>query len=83
MMWPIEAAAREEGDQSPLAFRAFTGDTIEDVAQHLCRSGTIDDVRRKAEELGLRYRSREPSGGLYSIIYLDTFFPRNVRPRAL
>ena len=29
------------------------GDTIEDAAQHLCRSGTVEDVRRKAEELGL------------------------------
>jgi len=24
------------------------GSTIEDAAQHLCRSATIDDVRRKA-----------------------------------
>jgi len=31
------------------------GDTIEDAAQHLCRSGTVEDVRRKAEELGLKY----------------------------
>jgi hypothetical protein len=30
-----------------------TGSTIEDAAQHLCRSGTVDEVRRKAEELGL------------------------------
>jgi hypothetical protein len=30
-----------------------SGGTIEDVAQHLCRSGTVEDVRRKAEELGL------------------------------
>jgi hypothetical protein len=33
------------------------GETIEEAAQHLCRSGTIDDVRRKAEELGLKYKS--------------------------
>ena len=33
------------------------GDTIEEAAVLLCRSGTIDDVRRKADELGLRYRS--------------------------
>jgi hypothetical protein len=32
------------------------GSTIEDVAQHLCRSGTLEDVRRKAEELGLMKR---------------------------
>ena len=30
-----------------------SGSTIEDAAQHLCRSGTVDEVRRKAEELGL------------------------------
>ena len=29
------------------------GSTIEDAATHLCRSGIVDDVRRKAEELGL------------------------------
>jgi hypothetical protein len=34
-----------------------SGSTIEDAAQHLCRSGTIEDVRRKAEELGLLARS--------------------------
>jgi hypothetical protein len=34
------------------------GDTIEEAAQHLCRSGTVDEVRRKAEELGLKYKSR-------------------------
>jgi hypothetical protein len=33
-------------------------DTIEEAAQHLCRSGTVDEVRRKAEELGLKYKSR-------------------------
>lgn len=27
--------------------------TIEEAAGHLCRSGTVDDVRRKARELGL------------------------------
>ena len=34
------------------------GDTIEEAAEHLCRSGTIKDVRHKAEELGLKYKSR-------------------------
>jgi hypothetical protein len=34
------------------------GDTIEETAERLCRSGTVDEVRRKAEELGLRYKSR-------------------------
>ena len=35
-----------------------SGSSIEEAAQHLCRSGTVDDVRRKAEELGLKYKSR-------------------------
>jgi hypothetical protein len=34
------------------------GDTIEEAAEHLCRSGTIKDVQHKAEELGLKYKSR-------------------------
>jgi hypothetical protein len=29
------------------------GNTIEEAASFLCRSGTVDDVRRKADELGL------------------------------
>jgi hypothetical protein len=33
------------------------GESIEEVAEFLCRSGTLDEVRRKAEELGLHYRS--------------------------
>jgi hypothetical protein len=36
------------------------GDTIEEAAERLCRSGTVDDVRRKAEELGLKYKSCQP-----------------------
>ena len=28
-----------------------SGSTIEDAATHLCRSGTVDDVRRKAVNL--------------------------------
>jgi hypothetical protein len=35
------------------------GSTIEDAAKHFCRSGTIDDVRHKAEELGLAYKRRD------------------------
>ena len=27
------------------------GSTVEDAAQHLCRSGTVDEVRRKAVNL--------------------------------
>jgi hypothetical protein len=29
------------------------GESIEEVAGFLCRSGTVEEVRRKAEELGL------------------------------
>ena len=37
------------------------GDSIETAAEFLCRSGTVDDVRRKANELGLAYRSETSS----------------------
>jgi hypothetical protein len=30
-----------------------SGRSIEEVAGFLCRSGTVEEVRRKAEELGL------------------------------
>jgi hypothetical protein len=40
-----------------------SGSSIEEAAQHLCRSGTVDDVRRKAEELGLKYKSRGSFAG--------------------
>jgi hypothetical protein len=29
------------------------GESIEEVAGFLCRSGTVEEVKRKAEELGL------------------------------
>lgn len=32
------------------------GSTPEEAAGHLCRSGTVDDVKRKADELGLKRR---------------------------
>ena len=34
------------------------GETIEEAAGHLCRSGSVNDVRRRAEELGLKYKSQ-------------------------
>jgi len=40
-------------DLEDLTAALRSGSTIEDAAQQLCRSGTVDDVRRKAEELGL------------------------------
>ena len=47
-----------EMDLEDLTAALRYGDTIEDAAQHLCRSGTIDEVRRKAEELGLSYKTK-------------------------
>ena len=36
------------------------GNTIEDAAVQLRRSGTVQDVRRKAEELGLLTKEKPP-----------------------
>jgi hypothetical protein len=33
------------------------GSTIEEAAGHLCRSGTVDAVAKKASELGLQWRA--------------------------
>jgi hypothetical protein len=41
-----------EMDLEDLTAALRSGSTIEDAAQHLCRSGTVDEVRRKAEKLG-------------------------------
>jgi hypothetical protein len=49
-----------EMDVRDLTAELEFGASIEEAAQHLCRSGTIDEVRRKAEELGLSYKSRGP-----------------------
>ena len=46
-----------ETDVRGLMAALRVGDTIEEAAEHLCRAGTIKDVRHKAEELGLKYRS--------------------------
>src|ERR671934_296266 len=63
------------------------GRSIEEVADFLCRSDTVEEVRRKAEELGC-YRLTLlgtsaapicfPSGALITIIHaaLDRGFPR-------
>jgi hypothetical protein len=47
-----------EMDLRDLTAALRSGSSIERAAEHLCRSGTVDEVRRKAEELGLKYRSR-------------------------
>jgi len=36
------------------------GHSIEETAEHLCRQGTLDEVKRKADELGLTYHSEPP-----------------------
>src|SRR5712691_436221 len=48
---PTESDPWTEMDLRDLMASLRCGDTIEDAAQHLCRSGTIDDVRRKAVNL--------------------------------
>ena len=52
-----DGAPWTEMDVEDLIAGLKSGDTIDDAAHHLCRSGTIDEVRRKAEELGLSYKS--------------------------
>lgn len=32
------------------------GSTVEEAAGHLCRAGSVDDVKHKAAELGLRWQ---------------------------
>ena len=51
-----------EMDIEDLTAALKSGSTIEDAAKHPCRSGTVDDVRRKAEELALSYRGTTPQG---------------------
>jgi len=47
-----------EMDIAHLRTALGSGDTIEEAARFLCRSGTVDEVRRKAEELGLSYKTK-------------------------
>jgi hypothetical protein len=47
-----------EMDTAHLSAALGSGDTMEKAARFLLRSGTLDDVRRKAEELRLIYKSR-------------------------
>jgi hypothetical protein len=42
-----------EDDLEDLALALKDGGTIEGAAHFLCRAGSIEDVRKKAEELGL------------------------------
>jgi hypothetical protein len=47
-----------ETDVRGLMAALRVGETIEEAARHLCRAGTIEDVRYKAEQLGLKYKRR-------------------------
>lgn len=42
-----------EMDVKDLRMQLEQGFSIEEIAKFLCRSGTVDEVRQKAEELGL------------------------------
>ena len=42
-----------EMDIRDLTLAMKAGDTVEEAASFLCRSGTVEDVRRKAHELAL------------------------------
>jgi len=53
-----------EMDIEDLTAALKSGSTIEDAAQHLCRSGTVDEVRRKAEELGLMLKAHSTPSGI-------------------
>jgi len=49
-----------EMDIEDLTAALRSGSTMEDAAKQLCRSGTVEDVRRKAEELGLLTKEKPP-----------------------
>ena len=42
-----------ETDINDLRIQLEQGISIDEIARFLCRAGTVDEVRRKAEELGL------------------------------
>jgi hypothetical protein len=51
-----DGAPWAEEDERDLKDAVDGGDTLEEAATLLCRSGTLDDVAKKAQELGLRWR---------------------------
>jgi hypothetical protein len=58
-----DGAAWTEMDVDDLKAVIEHGDSPEEAAEFLCRSGSIDDVDRKARELGLKPKGRRPSVG--------------------
>jgi hypothetical protein len=58
-----DGAAWTEMDIDDLKAAIESGSSVEDAAEFLCRSGSIDDVARKARELGLQPKRRKRSAG--------------------
>jgi len=50
-----------EADERDLRASLAAGSSIEEAATHLSRSGTLQEVRRKARELGLTWSREMPS----------------------
>ena len=48
-----------EMDISDLTSHILNGADLEETARFLCRSGTPDEVARKATELGLQFRPKQ------------------------
>ena len=55
-----DGKAWSEMDVEDLKASLQHGTSIEEAAEHLCREGTLDEVKRKADELGLTYHSQPP-----------------------
>ena len=51
-----------EMDDHDLKAALEHGSTIEEAAGHLCRSGTVDEVARKADAMGLKVAGLGPLG---------------------
>ena len=55
-----DGAAWTEMDTNDLKAAIRHGNSIEEAAEFMCRSGSVDEVVRKAEELGLKPKRRKP-----------------------
>jgi hypothetical protein len=54
-----DGAPWTEEDVAEIQNAVARGSTIEDIAELICRSGSIEDVERKAKELGLKPQLRK------------------------
>jgi hypothetical protein len=61
MMDIYDGAAWTDMDIKDLKTAIKQGSGIEEAAELLCRAGSVDDVARKAEELGLNQKRRTPA----------------------